>query len=309
LLIKVDKLKNEGKAYASFKILNTVIMLCVVLVTLVPYLNVLAKSLNDGTDSMRGGITIFPRVFTMENFKILLNDANMYRAFLVTVAKVIVFVAGSVIVQFMAGYALSRKNLWGLKAVNIYFLIPMYMIGGVIPNYILYSNINLLNSFWVYIFPGLWNFYNVIIIRSYMQSSISDSIIEAARIDGASEWTNFSRIVMPLCKPILATIILWTAVGSWNEWTSTLYYVQNPDLHTLQYKLMQTLKESERITALIQEAIARGEDAQKVAGQMKVTTESMQAAQVIVVTIPIICVYPFLQKHFVKGVTLGAVKG
>jgi len=209
----------------------------------------------------------------------------------------------------MAGYALSRKNLWGLKAVNIYFLIPMYMIGGVIPNYILYSNINLLNSFWVYIFPGLWNFYNVIIIRSYMQSSISDSIIEAARIDGASEWTNFSRIVMPLCKPILATIILWTAVGSWNEWTSTLYYVQNPDLHTLQYKLMQTLKESERITALIQEAIARGEDAQKVAGQMKVTTESMQAAQVIVVTIPIICVYPFLQKHFVKGVTLGAVKG
>jgi len=309
LLIKVDKLKNEGKAYASFKILNTVIMLCVVLVTLVPYLNVLAKSLNDGTDSMRGGITIFPRVFTMENFKILLNDANMYRAFLVTVAKVIVFVAGSVIVQFMAGYALSRKNLWGLKAVNIYFLIPMYMIGGVIPNYILYSNINLLNSFWVYIFPGLWNFYNVIIIRSYMQSSISDSIIEAARIDGASEWTNFSRIVMPLCKPILATIILWTAVGSWNEWTSTLYYVQNPDLHTLQYKLMQTLKESERITALIQEAIARGEDAQKVAGQMKVTTESMQAAQVIVVTIPIICVYPFLQTHFVKGVTLGAVKG
>jgi len=309
LLIKVDKLKNEGKAYASFKILNTVIMLCVVLVTLVPYLNVLAKSLNDGTDSMRGGITIFPRVFTMENFKILLNDANMYRAFLVTVAKVIVFVAGSVIVQFMAGYALSRKNLWGLKAVNIYFLIPMYMIGGVIPNYILYSNINLLNSFWVYIFPGLWNFYNVIIIRSYMQSSISDSIIEAARIDGASEWTNFSRIVMPLCKPILATIILWTAVGSWNEWTSTLYYVQNPDLHTLQYKVRQTLKESERITALIQEAIARGEDAQKVAGQMKVTTESMQAAQVIVVTIPIICVYPFLQKHFVKGVTLGAVKG
>ena len=117
------------------------------------------------------------------------------------------------------------------------------------------------------------------------------------------------KIVMPLCKPILATIILWTAVTSWNDWTSTLYYIQNPDLHTLQYKLMQTLKESERMLQLIQEALARGEDAQKIASRMKVTTDSMQSTQVIVVTLPIIIVYPFLQKHFVKGITLGAVKG
>ena len=305
----VNKLKNEGKAYATFKIVNTFIMLFVILITLLPYLNVLAKSLNDGTDSMRGGITFYPRVFTWENYRVLIDDKSMYLAFLVTVAKVVIFVGGSVLVQFMAGYGLSRKELWGLKGVNLFFLIPTYIAGGLIPNYILYSNIGLLDSFWVYIFPTMWNFYNVIIIRSYMSSNISDSIVEAANIDGANEWITFSKIVIPLCKPILATIVLWTAVASWNEWTSTLYYIQNPDLHTLQYKLMQTLKESERITALMQEALRRGENAQQIASQMKVTTESMQAAQVIVVTVPIIMTYPFLQKYFVKGVTLGSVKG
>jgi len=187
--------------------------------------------------------------------------------------------------------------------------VTLMLSGGLIPGYILFSNIGLLNSFWVYVLPGLWNFYNVIIIRSYIQSSISDSIIEAARIDGAYEWTLFSRIVMPLCKPILATIVLWVAVGSWNEWTSTLYYIQNPDLYTLQYKLMQTLKESERLTALLQEAVRNGGDIESIARRMKVTPESIQSAQIIVVTLPIIAVYPFLQKYFVKGITLGSVKG
>lgn len=308
-MFRVNKMKNEGKAYAVFQVFNILFMLFVLLITLVPYLNVLAKSLNDGSDAMRGGITIFPRVFTWENYKVLLGDTSLLRAAGVTVCKVVCTVVGSVMVQFMTAYALSRKNLWGLKAVNVYFLIPMYVSGGLIPSYVLYSNMGLLNNFWIYVLPCLWSFYNVIIIRSYMQSSISDSIIEAARIDGAYEWTLFSRIIMPLCKPILATIVLWVAVASWNEWTSTLYYIQNPDLYTLQYKLMQTLKESERITALLQEAIRNGGNIEELASRMNVTTESMQSAQIIVVTLPIIAVYPFLQKYFVKGITLGSVKG
>jgi len=305
----VDKMKNEGKAYAVFKVLNVLIMLIVIACTLVPYLNVLAKSLNDGIDGMRGGIYLWPRVFTFENYKVLLDDPTIYRAAGVTLCKVVLQVVGSILVQFMAAYALSRRELKGLKIVNIYFLIPMYISGGLIASYILYSSINLLNTFWVYIFPMLWNFYNVIIIRSYMQSNIPDSVIEAARIDGAYEWTLFSRIIVPLSKPILATIVLWTAVTAWNDWTSTLYYVQNPDLHTLQYKLMQTLKETERIKALMQEAIKAGKSAEEAAKGVKVTGESIQSAQIIFVTLPIIAVYPFLQKYFVKGVTLGSVKG
>ncbi len=308
-MFRTNKLRNEGKAYFAFQVFNCLMMVFIILITLVPYLNVLAKSLNDGNDAMRGGITIFPRVFTLENYKTLFADITLIKAVWITLAKVSLVVIGSLTVQFMAAYALSRKNLWGLKAVNVYFLIPMYVGGGLIPGYILYSNIGLLNSFWVYVFPALWNFYNVIIIRSYMQSSIPDSIIEAAKIDGAHEWKLFSKIVIPLCKPILATIALWTAVGSWNEWTSTLYYIQNPDLHTLQYKLMQTLKESERLTALLQEAVRNGGNVDEISKRIKVTPESMQSAQIITVTLPIIIVYPFLQKYFVKGVTLGSVKG
>lgn len=308
-MFKMDKLKNEGVGYAIFQVFNYLFMIAIILVCLLPYLNVLAKSLNDGTDAMRGGITFYPRVFSLENFRVLLSDSSLIRATFVTLCKVVLQVTGSVAVQFMAAYALSRKNLWGLKGVNIFFLITMYISGGLIPNYILFSKMGLLNSFWVYVLPGLMNYYNVIIIRSYIQSNIPDSIIEAAQIDGAKEGTLFLKILLPLCKPIIATIVLWIAVASWNEWQTTLYYITNPDLHTLQYKLMQTLKESERLAALLQEAAQKGEDIEAIANQMKVTPESIQSAQVILVTLPIICVYPFLQKYFVKGVTLGAVKG
>lgn len=305
----INKMKNEGKSYAVFKVFNALVMLFIILITLVPYLNILAKSLNEGTDTMRGGVGLWPRAFTFENFRVLLADVSMYKAFFVTVCKVLCQVVGGVLVQFMAGYALSRRDLWGMKIVNLYFLIPMYVTGGTIANYILFSRIGLLDNFWVYILPTMWNFYNVIIIRSYMMTSIPDAIIEAARIDGAQEWTLFSRIVLPLCKPILATIVLWIAVNSWNEWTSTLYYIQNPDLHTLQYKLMQTLKQTERMKALLMEAIKAGKNPEAIARSMKVTGEAVQSAQVIIVTVPIIIVYPFIQKYFVTGVTLGGVKG
>lgn len=308
-MFKLNKLRNEGTGYLVFQIFNLFVMLVILMITLVPYLNVLAKSLNDGTDSMRGGITIYPRVFTLENYGILLKDSSLKLATIVTLLKVILSVIGSVLVQFMTAYALAKRGLKGAKIINLYFLIPMYVSGGLIPLYILYSNIGLLNNFWVYVLPALWNFYNIIIIRSYIESSISESILEAARIDGAQEWTLFSRIVLPLCKPILATIVLWVAVNAWNEWTTTLYFIQNPELHTLQYKLMQTLKESERLTALLQEAVRTGGNIDEISKRMKVTPDSMQAAQIIVVTLPIIAVYPFLQKHFVKGVTLGSVKG
>lgn len=308
-MFKIDRMKNEGVGYAIFQVFNFLFMIGIILICLLPYLNVLAKALNDGNDTLRGGVTIFPRMFTLENFKVLLSDSSLLLATGVTLAKVTLQTVGSIIVQFMTAYALSRKNLWGLKAINVFFLVTMYISGGLIPNYILYSKLGLLNNFWVYVLPGLWSYYNVIIIRSYIQSNIPDSVIEAAQIDGAREGTLFIKILLPLSKPILATIVLWVAVASWNEWTTTLYYITNPDLHTLQYKLMQTLKESERLTALMQEASQAGGDIETLAKQMKATPESIQSAQVILVTLPIICAYPFLQKYFVKGVTLGAVKG
>lgn len=307
-MFKIDKARNEGVGYAVFKVVNLFIMLMIIAATLFPYLNVLAKALNDAQDTMLGGITLWPRVPTFENFKVLLNDDTMYLAVGVTVLRVVLATVLGIIVQFMTAYAFSR-NLKGMWIVRIFFLIPMYISGGLIPNYILFSQIGLLDNFWVYVLPGLFSFYNVVIIRSYIETSISDGIIEAAEIDGSSEMRLFATIILPLSKPILATIALWILVGNWNEWTSTLYYIQNPDLHTLQYKLMQSIKETERITQLIQEAIESGQDVDSLRNSLKVNSESLNSAQIIVVTVPIILVYPFLQKYFTKGITLGAVKG
>ena len=302
-------MRNEGVGYQIFKIFNYLFMIFIILVTLVPYLNVFAKAFNEANDSMRGGITIWPRVFTLENFKILLNDPAMYRAAVVTVGRTVYSVIVNITVQFFASYALSRKDAPGMKYFNFYFIFPGWVSGGLIAQYILLSKIGLLNSFWVYVLPGTFSFYNSLIIRSYLNSNIPEEVIESARLDGCSEIRMVFQMIMPLSMPILATISLWTAVAEWNDWTTTLYYVTTPSLHTLQYKLMQTIKESERIISLMQSAMEEGQDIEELQNQVQVTPESLQAAQVVVVTLPIICVYPFLQKYFVKGVTLGSVKG
>lgn len=305
---KNNKLNDESLSYKIFKIINYIIMIFVIVVMLFPYLNVLAKALNDANDTMLGGITIFPRKPTFGNFKLLLNDESIYRAFFVSVMRVLTGVVCGIVVQFMTAYALSRPELKHKKLFNVIFMIPMYISGGLIPSYILYSRLNLLDTFWVYILPVCFSFYNILIIKSYMSINIPVSLIEVSRLMGAKEGTIFFKIVLPLCSPIMATIALWIAVDAWNDWTSTLYYVQKPALYTLQYILMQTIKESERIAALVQAAAQKGEDVTKIQNSITVTPDAMVSAQVIVVTLPIICVYPFLQKYFVQGVTLGAVK-
>lgn len=307
----LDKKRNESYGYLVFKVFNFLFMLAVAAVTLLPYINVLAKALNDGQDAARGGIYLLPRKFTVDNFKTLLSDSEIYHAAGVSVARVVVVTVLALTVQTMTAYALSRKHLMGLKFINVYFMIPMFISGGLIPQYLLYSKMGLLDNFWVYILPCLFSFYNVMIIRSYISGSIPDAIIEAAEIDGITELGLWFKIILPLSKPVLATIALWLLVGAWNDWSMTLYFIDSPSLHTLQYKLMQAIKETERMTALIQEAIQNGKDVEGILASQtaSVTTDSLTNAQIIVVTLPIICVYPFLQKYFTAGVTLGAVKG
>lgn len=307
-MFKLDKTRNETFGYAIFKIFNIIFMFAIIAVTLCPYLNVLAKALNDGQDTMRGGIYLWPRKVTLENFRVLLADSSLYLAAVVTIFRVVITTFLALLVQFMTAYALSKK-LKGFKIVNLYFTVPMFISGGIIPHYILFSSIGLLNNFWVYVIPWLFTFYYVIIIRSYIETSIPDAVIEAAEIDGVTEWGMLFRMVLPLSKPILATIALWLIVHNWNDWAATLYYIDDPDLHTLQYKLMQTIKETERMNALIQEAVQSGQDVESMVNSLKVTTDSMVSAQIVVVTLPVICIYPFIQKYFVHGITLGAVKG
>jgi len=279
-------------------------MIFVIVVCLYPYLNVLAMSLNDSYNTLLGGITIYPRVFTLTTFKVMLSDNTLLQSAFITVSRVVAGTLLGVAVQFMSGYVLSKK-FFGKAAITTMLLIPSYFSAGLIPTYMLYRSLHLFNNFLVYFLPSLFIFYNVMLIKVYIQSSISNSLDEATRIDGGGDWTIMTKIYLPLCKPVLAMVILFTAVGHWNDWTTTLYFVTKSYLFPLAYKLLQTIKQNQALSQAIEDAIKSGHST---AIRQTTTTQSMICAQIIITTLPIILVYPFLQKYFVNGLMLGAVK-
>lgn len=296
--------KRDSISRKIFYVCNIIFFLLIMTVVLFPYLNILAKAFNDGKDTMRGGITIFPRKFSLENFGAVLKNDAFGQAFLTSVCVVVVGTLLGLFVQFLTAYVFTNKYFVGHKVLMYMFMIPMYFGGGLIPQYILYSKLGLMNNYLVYVLPNCFSVYNMIIIRSYL-NSIPPSLAESAKVDGANHPTIAFRIILPLAKPVLATVALWLAVGLWNNWTTTLYFVTKKSMYTLQYVLVQVLKEADKINALIQEAAMRGEMLEI---QSNITTESIRSAQLIVTTVPIVVVYPFLQKYFIAGVTLGAVK-
>jgi len=296
----------ESTSYRLFKVGNTVLLTILVLIMVFPYLNVLAYALNDPLDSRFGGITFYPRVLSFANFDMLLSNPDIVQATIVSVLRVVVGTAFALAVQYTCAYAFTLRGLKGRGFLLMFLMIPMYFGGGLIPVYLLYSKMHILNHFLVYVLPVSFSLYNMVIIRSYLYT-IPDSLAESARMDGANEFMIMLRIYVPLSMPILAVMALWTAVYHWNDWTTTLYFVTDKDLYTLQYILMQILKEGERMASLFQEAIRSG-TANSANAQPQVTPQAIRAANIILTTLPIVLVYPFLQKHFVKGVTLGAVK-
>ena len=297
---------KKSSAYKAFTVFNFAFMILIIVIMLYPYLSVLAKAFNESADTARGGITIFPRKWTLYNFKTIIGEASFIKSVIVSVTRVFTGVVLGLYVQFTAAYALTRKKFPFKGFILMLFVIPMYISAGQIPTYVLYSKIKLLNTFWVYILPVLFSFYNITVIRTYMQTTIPDSLYESAFLDGANEITIFWKICLPLCMPILATVALWIMVQHWNDWTTTLYYIRKPSLYTLQYKMMELVKESERLQKLVEAAREMGQEVDSASAP---TSDALTSAQIIVTTVPIICVYPFLQKYFVKGVMLGAVKG
>lgn len=286
-----------------FNVFNIIIitLLCVVMVY--PYLNQVAIAFNEGVDTSFGGITLWPRVPTLDNFRELFSNNKIYMAMLVSVTRTILNVVLALLVTYSAAYALTRKTLRGRSFITRILCLPMYVHAGTIPMYILYRYLGLINNYWVYVLPYMFSFYNMIIIRSFLQD-IPESLEESALLDGANEIQILFRIMLPLSKPVLATVALWIAVGQWNDYTTTLMYITDEGLFTLQYFMLRVLKQGEVMAKMMAESAVSGTEVVRTT-----TSESVQAAILIVATVPIICVYPFLQKHFVKGVTLGAVKG
>ncbi|MEK3706329.1 carbohydrate ABC transporter permease [Paenibacillus sp. FSL R7-0198] len=296
---RFSRKRNLGDSI--FSITNGIFMLLVMVVTLYPFLNTIAVSFNNGLDTIRGGIYLWPREWTLQNYVSVFQNPNLTQAAFISVARTVVGTVVQLFCTAMLAYVLSRKEYMFNKLVTTLFVMTMYFSGGLIPGYMLIKQVGLLNSFWVYIIPGLIGVFNMIVIRTYIQG-LSEGLIESAKMDGAGDFRIFMRIVLPLSKPVLATVALFIAVGQWNSWfDSMLYTAGNRNLTTLQYELMKLLS-----SATSQGGTVNVDSFKNVTNM--VTPVSIRAAITVVTAMPIVLLYPFLQKYFVTGLTIGGVK-
>ena len=302
-------------AYTSSKIenivfhtINSLFLLLLAFITLYPFWNTIAVSFNDAMDSLRGGITFVPRKFSLFNYEVIFQTGAIPHAFFISVARTVINVVTSVFFTAMIAFVLSRREFIFTKSFTMILVFSMYVNAGLIPTFFLIRSLGMINSFWVYIVPGIVNAFNFIVMRTYMRT-LPESIIESARIDGYGDFYIFIRIILPLCLPVLATIGLFVAVGSWNAWFDTMIYNSgNVKLHTLQYKLMEYLQSSQSQGRSTGDAGAMALAAQAGAGSGMVTPLSIRAAITVIATVPILFIYPFLQRYFVVGLNVGSVK-
>ncbi|KGE20453.1 carbohydrate ABC transporter permease [Paenibacillus wynnii] len=273
----------------------------VTIATLYPFLNVLAISFNDSTDSVKGGITIFPRVFTLKNYETIFAYSGLMTGLKISVLRTIIGTLLGLLSASMLAFTLSRVDFQARKFVSTFLALTMYVSGGLIPFYILIKNLDMIGTFGVYVLPSLVSAFNVFIIRSFIDG-LPYALQESAKLDGANDFTIYWRVILPLTKPALATIALFLAVGQWNAWFDTYLFNGSKDyLTTLQFELMKVIQSTTTNADNF-----RGRNMTQVMAQ--ISPESVKMAITIVVTVPILVVYPFLQRYFIKGMTLGAVK-
>jgi len=283
-----------------FVVCNTLFMIGFVIITLYPVLNTVAVSFNDGIDAVRGGIHLIPRKFTLKNYQTVLKQQNMITGAYISVARTFVGSVLALAANALLAFIVSRKRFLFRSQLSLFWVITMYVNGGMIPVLLLYKNLHLTNSFWVYVVPGMISAFNMLVMRTYMQG-IPDSLEESAQLDGAGYMTIFIRIISPLCKPVYATVALFVAVGQWNSWfDAMLYNRMKSEYTTLQYELMKLLS-----SVMQQSGSATSMNTTSVS---TVTPTSVRAAATVVTMLPIICLYPFLQRYFVAGLTIGGVK-
>ncbi|REJ17013.1 MAG: sugar ABC transporter permease [Paenibacillaceae bacterium] len=285
-----------------FDVVNYTLLVLLMIVTLYPYLNTLAVSFNDANDSIRGGIYIWPRIWTLENYKFVFENASIVQATWISVLRTVIGTVLTVFCSAMVAYTISRPEYVLRKFVTIAFILTMYINGGLIPNYLLIRELGMIGSFWVYIWPGLIGVFNLIVIRSFIEN-LPDNILESAKIDGAGDFRTFFSICLPLSTPVLATVALFTGVWQWNSWFDVFLYNSSYEhLSTLQYELQKTLQFSNTSNRNV-DFTAMG-----TRGLNQVTPVAIRATMTIVASVPIIMIYPFLQKYFVKGMMVGGVK-
>ena len=291
-----------------FDIIIYLVLAFVVVATVYPFWNTIAISFNDGLDSLTGGIKLLPRKWTLQNYTNLFQTPRIFQAGIISVTRTVLQTVLSVFCTCILAYSLSRKEFVLRKPLTTILVISMYVNAGLIPGYMLIKNLHLLGKYSVYIIPCLVDIFNFILVRTYI-NGLPDSFVESARIDGANEFRIFLQIIMPLIVPSVAMISLFTAVGAWNSWFDTYLYCSNkPRLHSLQYVLMSFLQASQNQSSNANDAGAMALAASSGASTSMVTPISIRSSITVVATLPILVVYPFVQKYFVVGMTIGGVK-
>ena len=297
-----DTINDGSHAIRRFTIGDFIIMFILTVLCLtciLPFIHLAAKSVSSNTAVMQKSVVLWPKGFNLDAYTSIFQDGTLVHSFVYSVGVVLLFTLLGMITCICAAYPLSKKRLKGRAFFTLILMIPMYFNAGLIPTYLLYKDLHLLNTMWVLILPLIYSSYNMLIMKNFFQSSIPDTLEEAAFLDGANNFQILFKIVLPLSTPILATLSLFYAVGRWNAYADNKYYITAEALKMIQYKLYQLVASAtEAQTATLSEAI-----------EVKSTPEVLQSACIMFATLPIVCVYPFLQKYFVKGVMVGAVKG
>ncbi|MBW4840679.1 MAG: carbohydrate ABC transporter permease [Paenibacillaceae bacterium] len=290
---------KEQTANRVFDVVNLIVIAVATLLCLAPFIHILAVSLSSAGPILSGKVSLFPVELTFDSYKQVFTDPSMIRSLGFTVLLTALFTLFCMMMTTAAGYPLSKRKLRGRKFFMTIVVITMFFSGGIIPEYILVRNLNLLDSIWALVLPGLVNpFYLIILITFF--NNIPEGLEESAEIDGSSHFRTLINIILPLSLPVIATLSLFYAVGRWNGFQDTLMYINSPELYPLQLKLYQLIQNN-----MISDLLA----SEGAGAVTKLVSEGLKSASVMFATIPILLVYPWLQRYFVSGVMLGAVKG
>ncbi|WP_098741377.1 carbohydrate ABC transporter permease [Paenibacillus sp. EZ-K15] len=279
-----------------FDTINIILLVTFTIIIVVPLWNVVVSSFSSGRSLAEGGFIFWPTEFSLENYQAVFRDANIWNAFFISVAKTVMGVITHVFFCAMVGYGLSKKYVRGRKFYVAMGVVTMFFSGGMIPTYLLIKDLGLLNSFWVYIIPALLSFYDVIILMNFFRN-VPDSLEESAKIDGGGDWRIFLSIFIPLSMPAMATIALFNGVGQWNDFMTTKLYITDQALYPLQMMLYEIIVQSQTQSMQNIGSVA-----------IQTTTKGVQLATIVVTTLPIVVMYPILQRYFISGMMLGAVK-
>lgn len=292
-----NKNKNVVKENRLFNTVNVIFMSMFSIVILFPIWDVVVGSFSSSATLSSPGIRLWPENFSLDAYRIVFNDSSIWNAFGISVLKTVIGVTTSVFFTSMVAYAMSKQDLMGRKLYTVMGIGTMFFSGGMIPMYLLIRSLGLLDNFWVYIFPALFSYYNMLILMNFFRE-IPSSLEESARIDGAGVWRIFLQIILPLSTPVLATIALFNGVYQWNDFMTARLYITTETLYPIQMKLYEII---------VQQQAA---NMQNVVGSVIIPTSSqtIQLATIVVATVPIVLVYPFLQRFLISGMMIGAVK-